>query len=399
MKTPHPFLHDQRGMSGAEKALLVCFGLGIVILTGALISNGSNQAAGDAKSALLAGGHESTQLGQVLTPGAIATAGTVASSGAIKGGDMPLPRPQPGKAAPLKWKDADGREFTRVENGGYVSVWDKNDVHFEFSGGQQKISFDKSQYWFTPGPDGKWQKVTFQVNSDSGPFVAHWIKKGDSWVMTINDKEQRTYKGKYPPDTWPDLVWNKDKIVKIAEASEKNNADIREAIGKAWKETFKDDWLSAISLPAKVMGLGLSTGPNKLKWLTDESAAIDKLHTDLKKTIKDLKAAKDPESIAELTEKFIKEDNQLRGKLQKFADESKTVLKNTEFIATVHGIAGDVYSLGGRSLYGGGTIAKVWEGGGALKDVYGLGKGIYKLDLDWSGGDPGSAINKLPQGK
>jgi hypothetical protein len=320
-------------------------------------------------------------------------------------GDIPMPRPQPGappkdQPVPVRWKDGEGRDYTLIQYPDFkvVQVSDKNKVLYSFGpGGRQFIIIDNATYWWNPGENGKVEKVVFQVKTkDSFPFVGNWVKKGDQWVLMLGNKEQRTYKGKYTPDQWPELLWNKDKIVKIAEASEKSNADIRQAIGMAWKETFDDSGLNALSLPAKALGLGLSTGPNKLQNLVDQANAIDKLHTELKLTIKNLKAADDPESIAELTEKFIKQDNELRGKLQTFAADSKPVLKNTQFIATVHGIAGDVYSLGGRSIYGNSTIANVWQRGGALKDVYGLGKGIYKLELQWEGGDPKSALNQLP---
>ena len=45
-------MHDQRGFTGAEKALLVCFGLAVVSGVGFLISEGGQKAAGDAKTTL-----------------------------------------------------------------------------------------------------------------------------------------------------------------------------------------------------------------------------------------------------------------------------------------------------------------------------------------------------------
>lgn len=49
------FPQDQRGFTGAEKALLVCFALAIVLLVGFLLRGGSEQAAGDARRVLAQG--------------------------------------------------------------------------------------------------------------------------------------------------------------------------------------------------------------------------------------------------------------------------------------------------------------------------------------------------------
>ena len=52
MKTIRNFLNDEAGFEGAEKALLICVGLAIVLLVGGLIKEGANKASTDAKSAL-----------------------------------------------------------------------------------------------------------------------------------------------------------------------------------------------------------------------------------------------------------------------------------------------------------------------------------------------------------
>ena len=52
MKTIRNFLSDEAGFEGAEKALLICVGLAIVLLVGGLIKEGANKASTDAKSAL-----------------------------------------------------------------------------------------------------------------------------------------------------------------------------------------------------------------------------------------------------------------------------------------------------------------------------------------------------------
>ncbi len=52
MKTIRNFLSDEAGFEGAEKALLICLGLAVVLLVGGLIKEGANKADDDAKNAL-----------------------------------------------------------------------------------------------------------------------------------------------------------------------------------------------------------------------------------------------------------------------------------------------------------------------------------------------------------
>jgi Flp pilus assembly pilin Flp len=52
MTTIRNFVRDEAGFEGAEKALLICVGLAIVLLVGGLIKDGANKAGGDAKNAL-----------------------------------------------------------------------------------------------------------------------------------------------------------------------------------------------------------------------------------------------------------------------------------------------------------------------------------------------------------
>jgi Flp pilus assembly pilin Flp len=52
MKTIRNFLSDEQGFEGAEKALLICVGLAIVLVVGGLIREGANKAGTDAKNAL-----------------------------------------------------------------------------------------------------------------------------------------------------------------------------------------------------------------------------------------------------------------------------------------------------------------------------------------------------------
>ncbi len=100
------FLHEEHGMSGAEKALIIAFGLGITLLVGAMIQGGSDRAAGDARTTLSSAMSGKSSLGQVMQPGKFARAsdvqqktGAVAKSSAVaKSGDMPAPRPAPAPA-------------------------------------------------------------------------------------------------------------------------------------------------------------------------------------------------------------------------------------------------------------------------------------------------------------
>ena len=52
MTTIRNFVRDEAGFEGAEKALLICVGLAIVLLVGGLIKDGANKAGSDAKNAL-----------------------------------------------------------------------------------------------------------------------------------------------------------------------------------------------------------------------------------------------------------------------------------------------------------------------------------------------------------
>jgi len=52
MKTLRSFLSDEAGFEGAEKALLICVGLAIVLVVGGLIREGANKAGTDAQNAL-----------------------------------------------------------------------------------------------------------------------------------------------------------------------------------------------------------------------------------------------------------------------------------------------------------------------------------------------------------
>ena len=52
MTTIRAFLKDEAGFEGAEKALLICVGLAIVLGVGSLIKTGATNAGNDAQKAL-----------------------------------------------------------------------------------------------------------------------------------------------------------------------------------------------------------------------------------------------------------------------------------------------------------------------------------------------------------
>jgi hypothetical protein len=52
MTTLRNFIKDEAGFEGAEKALLICVGLAVILLVGGLIRQGANKAGEDAKKAL-----------------------------------------------------------------------------------------------------------------------------------------------------------------------------------------------------------------------------------------------------------------------------------------------------------------------------------------------------------
>lgn len=79
MRRDSAFLRLADGFTGAEKALLICFGLAIVAATGALVTRGSDKAAGDARRTLMEGGAGGGALGAVP----ISRAGAVASAAAV----------------------------------------------------------------------------------------------------------------------------------------------------------------------------------------------------------------------------------------------------------------------------------------------------------------------------
>lgn len=82
------FYRDERGFTGAEKALLACFGLSIISLTGYLLGQGSDAAAGDARKALMTRtGGTDIKLGQNL--------------GAQRAAEVQKPAPAAAPPAPL----------------------------------------------------------------------------------------------------------------------------------------------------------------------------------------------------------------------------------------------------------------------------------------------------------
>ncbi|MCS6913250.1 MAG: hypothetical protein RMK29_20940 [Myxococcales bacterium] len=53
MTTIRKFFKDEAGFEGAEKALLICVGLAVILLVGGLIREGANSAGESAKKALI----------------------------------------------------------------------------------------------------------------------------------------------------------------------------------------------------------------------------------------------------------------------------------------------------------------------------------------------------------
>jgi Flp pilus assembly pilin Flp len=52
MRTIKNFLQDESGFEGAEKALLICVGLAVIMLVGGLIRSGAKSAGENAETAL-----------------------------------------------------------------------------------------------------------------------------------------------------------------------------------------------------------------------------------------------------------------------------------------------------------------------------------------------------------
>jgi hypothetical protein len=79
-------LRQTAGFTGAERALVVCFGLAIVLLCGHLLTRGSEQGAGDARRALVENPLSGGKLGAVARPlsaGRVGEAGRVAETGEV----------------------------------------------------------------------------------------------------------------------------------------------------------------------------------------------------------------------------------------------------------------------------------------------------------------------------
>ncbi len=98
------FRAAQHGFTGAEKALLICFSLAIIILVGALISGGGQRAGSDAERTLAQGTAalgSATHLGQMMSPSGLPRAGGIDALAAAQ------PRPAPVAPASLPQGQAD----------------------------------------------------------------------------------------------------------------------------------------------------------------------------------------------------------------------------------------------------------------------------------------------------
>src|SRR5581483_5021529 len=87
------FYRSEHGFTGAEKALVICFGLGIALLVGGLVRSGSQKAASDAQRTLVTQGGEVGKFqmgGEIPHAGGVgpgAGAGPGAGPGAGEGGE------------------------------------------------------------------------------------------------------------------------------------------------------------------------------------------------------------------------------------------------------------------------------------------------------------------------
>ncbi|MCS6912999.1 MAG: hypothetical protein RMK29_18415 [Myxococcales bacterium] len=94
------FYRETWALSGADKALLLCVALAVVLLAGALIRHGSERAASDAKSALRGEGGELGRLGRVVDgpqAAGVEAPGVPAALGALErfSSDFQAPPPPP----------------------------------------------------------------------------------------------------------------------------------------------------------------------------------------------------------------------------------------------------------------------------------------------------------------
>jgi hypothetical protein len=88
------FGRDPRGFTGAERALMVCFALAVIVLTGVLVRSGSEKAAGDAARVLRSG---AGSLGDVQGAGPLSGSQLPQAAGDVPpaGGAIPVPTGAP----------------------------------------------------------------------------------------------------------------------------------------------------------------------------------------------------------------------------------------------------------------------------------------------------------------
>lgn len=135
---PSAFRRDQRGFTGAEKALIICFALAIIALVAALLSSGSGKAGKDAKRALEEGGKgTAASIGGLVPNAPSAGGGDVGKPGEIgKPGEGEKPgeggkagegnkeeNPKYGSSGEIKYrKDWKHKDFEDKKFGGAKNV-------------------------------------------------------------------------------------------------------------------------------------------------------------------------------------------------------------------------------------------------------------------------------------
>lgn len=296
----------------------------------------------------------------------------------------------PGRVAVEVWNRGRNGGSAQVGESGIVSVR-RGDQTLVFQPTGTYIGDNRSRFVFWPGANGRIGSVdtpsgsySFRYGAD-GQMTEAIVRRRDGtqerWVRPGNGNEWagpngRRLSGPNGPQSWPDLLLNYPQIVAVASHSERQIGDLRQAIGRAWQQALEHD-------PVRfVTGVGFSGNGGSVVQMSRESEQILQAHRQLQDTVRQLRNSSDPAEVARLTEQFIRQDNDLRARLNRFADSSRRIIRNARIVGDIHAIAGDIYSLGTNSLgYGSSsTIIARYEQFSALRSVYSLGGNIYHLN-------------------
>lgn len=180
------FARSAAGFTGAEKALLITFGLAVLLLVGHLVSGGSQKAAMDARRTLQEHGGA---IGSFQAGGALAQAGDTGPTRAP--GQEPGPYVDQG-APTIIWSDtADGKTgklFIHPPTPDDVQQGALGDCYFLSSlGALAKTHPEILQQAITgPDADGNYS-VTF-YKSNRGSFLSLWNTGGDTTVVKVDGK-------------------------------------------------------------------------------------------------------------------------------------------------------------------------------------------------------------------